>query len=377
MEAATASPPTLLIRKETMIQKNTRNIKDVYTNAKEENLGSGAFGKVIKVIHNQTKQERACKVIPKRKIKNTTSFEQEIDILCKMDHPNVLKLYEYFEDNKNMYIVTELLAGPELFDKITENDHLSETDTCVMMKQILTSINYCHSKEVAHRDIKPENFIFESNDDDADLKIIDFGLSKLCHSSKFGLMEKCKTKAGTITYIAPEVLTGNYDKQCDLWSAGCILYICLSGMPPFYGDDDSDILKSVMKGSYEFDDEVWESVSKDAKDLIKNLICKPEKRLTAAEALEHRWFKNNKQCSGPKKKLYKRNVKSFKSYMKTHKLQQAAMTAIAIQASPEDIKELKQAFRALDKNGDGSITLKELEDGLGHKENKKKLLKLL
>ena len=93
--------------------------------------------------------------------------------------------------------------------------------------------------------------------------------------------------------------------------------------------------------------------------------------------MAHKWFKINKEIAGPKKKLYKRNVKSFKNYMKTHKLQQAAMTAIAIQASPQDIKELRDAFRALDKNGDGSITLKELEDGLGHKENKKKLLKLL
>ena len=241
MEATTSSP-TLLIRKETMIQKNSRCIKDVYTNAKEEILGTGAFGKVIKVIHNHTGQARACKVISKRKIKNSTNFEEEIEILCKMDHPNVLKLYEYFEDKKNLYIVTELLAGPELFDRITENDHLCETDTCTVMKQLLTAINYCHSKGVAHRDIKPENFIFESNEADADLKIIDFGLSKLCHASKFGLIEKCKTKAGTITYIAPEVLTGNYDKQCDLWSAGCILYICLSGMPPFYGDDNTDIL---------------------------------------------------------------------------------------------------------------------------------------
>jgi len=134
------------------------------------------------------------------------------------------------------------------------------------------------------RDLKPENFLFETKDDSSDIKVIDFGLSKILDHSTKGL-QRMKTKAGTPYYISPEVLTGNYDKSCDMWSAGCILYILLCGYPPFYGDDDQEILRAVKKGAFDFDGEEWEEVSSEAKDLIKKLICKPERRLTAMEAL--------------------------------------------------------------------------------------------
>ena len=135
-----------------------------------------------------------------------------------------------------------------------------------------------------HRDLKPENFLFESKENKSEIKVIDFGLSKiLTGDNNHGKrnMEKMKTRAGTPYYISPEVLTGNYDMSCDMWSAGCILYILLCGYPPFYGDDDQEILKMVQKGVFDFDGEEWEDVSNDAKDLIKKLITKPEKRLTA------------------------------------------------------------------------------------------------
>ena len=228
-------------------------------------------------------------------------------------------MYEYFEDKKNMYLITEMCKGGELFDKILDKGHFDENYAAHVFKQILHSIQYCHSKEIAHRDIKPENFVFDTDGDDGDLKIIDFGISKLCFSRNTGTIERCNTKIGTCHYISPEVLSGNYDKQCDLWSAGCVLYNCLCGYPPFYGNDDKEILRAVQKGIYDFDDDVWDEISKEAKDLISKLIAMPEKRLTASEALEHKWFKKFKGDSRPKI-LYKRNVKAFKKFMKGHKL---------------------------------------------------------
>jgi len=273
-----------VIKKSTMIKKNERDINSVYALEKGK-LGSGSYGVVHKGVHNVTHQERAIKVIPRAKIKNFDRFRTEVRILQTLDHPNVIKLYEYFEDETNVYLVMEVCSGGELFERIIEKEYFSEKYAAQVFKQILEAINYCHNNGVCHRDLKPENFLFESKDDASDLKVIDFGLSKILDQGSKAVLQRMKTKAGTPYYISPEVLTGNYDISCDMWSAGCILYILLCGYPPFYGDDDQEILKMVKKGDFDFDGEEWDEVSEDAKDLIRKLVCKPERRLTAGEAL--------------------------------------------------------------------------------------------
>ena len=163
-------------------------------------------------------------------------------------------------------------------------------------------MNYMHAKGIVHRDIKPENFMFETKDIDSTLKIIDFGLSKLLNTSgrkisgdnkkqKLAELGKMKTKAGTPCYVSPEVLSGNYGIECDMWSAGCLLYVLLCGYPPFEGTDDYDLANNIMKGHVDFESEEWVDISREAKHLIRLLICKPESRLTAEEALSHKWFK--------------------------------------------------------------------------------------
>lgn len=131
------------------------------------------------------------------------------------------------------------------------------------------------------------------------------------------------TRAGTPNYISPEVLAGNYGVECDMWSAGCILYILLCGYPPFYGDDDREILEMVAKGKFDFDGEEWDEISKEAKDLIKKLICKPEKRLTAEEALQHKWFRKVLKGEEKEKKIKFKGAKldAFKQFNKQSKMQ--------------------------------------------------------
>lgn len=288
-----------------MIVQNQSKFKDLYKKQKEP-LGSGGFGVVYKCRHRDTKQTRAVKVIPKKKIKNMETFLQEVEIMKKLDHPNVLKLYEYFIDEDDVNLVTEICKGGELFDRIVEKEFYPEVDAAQIFEQILRSINYIHSQGIAHRDIKPENFLFETKEDNSTLKIIDFGLSKILQKgpkpggapkenkrAKLGDLGKMNTKAGTPCYISPEVLTGNYGAECDMWSCGCMLYILLAGYPPFEGDDDYELCQSILKGKVEFEGEEWEGVSKEAKNLIMSLICKPEKRLSAQEALQHKWMKKH------------------------------------------------------------------------------------
>lgn len=224
------------------------------------------------------------------------------------------------------------------------------------------ALNYCHSTNVVHRDLKPENFLFASNAEDADLKIIDFGLSKIMNGGK---LQRMKTRAGTPYYISPEVLAGNYDFSCDMWSAGCMLYILLCGYPPFYGDDNDQILEMVKKGKFDYDGEEWDEISDGAKDLINKLVTKPERRLTAEEALQHTWLKSHTQKKQDKKLLKALDITNMKNFSHSEKIRKIALMAIAVQTDPKEIEDLKLIFQELDRDGNGSITFEELQHGLG------------
>jgi calcium-dependent protein kinase len=157
----------------------------------------------------------------------------------------------------------------------------------------MQALNYCHGNGICHRDLKPENFLLLTKADDSPLKVIDFGLSIIfneSHVKKESNKMMMTTKAGTPYYISPEVLEGKYDESCDIWSAGVILYILLSGVPPFYGNTDPEILDSVRKGIFTFNIPEFKGVSDSAKDLISKMLTKPEKRIKASELLKHPWM---------------------------------------------------------------------------------------
>jgi calcium-dependent protein kinase len=180
-----------------MIKKNEHPIEEVYKMGKKA-LGTGGFGVVTKCRHRVTKLDRACKTISRKKVRNIEQFRAEISILVQLDHPHILKLIEYFEDDKNFYLITELCAGGELFDKIIEKEFFNEYEAAKVFKQMMLGINYCHNNGIVHRDLKPENFLYETKDANSDLKIIDFGLSKVFKPGKGGV-SKMQTKAGTVS----------------------------------------------------------------------------------------------------------------------------------------------------------------------------------
>ncbi|KFH09363.1 calcium-dependent protein kinase CDPK3 [Toxoplasma gondii MAS] len=226
------------------ITQQKAHLSDRYQRVKK--LGSGAYGEVLLCKDKLTGAERAIKIIKKSSVTTTSNsgaLLDEVAVLKQLDHPNIMKLYEFFEDKRNYYLVMEVYRGGELFDEIILRQKFSEVDAAVIMKQVLSGTTYLHKHNIVHRDLKPENLLLESKSRDALIKIVDFGLS-----AHFEVGGKMKERLGTAYYIAPEVLRKKYDEKCDVWSCGVILYILLCGYPPFGGQTDQEILKRVEKG---------------------------------------------------------------------------------------------------------------------------------
>jgi len=342
------------------ILDNPARIQDVY-NMEQKRLGEGSYGSVSKGVHKSTGVIRAIKTMSKAKMRHIERFQREIAIMKVMDHPNIIKLFESFEDHHNIYLAMELCSGGELFDRIIEAGHFNEKDAAIVMQQMLRAIFYLHGQHICHRDLKPENFLFQSKDPMASnvLKLIDFGLS-----SKFtdgGLMS---SRAGTPYYVAPQVLAGRYNHLCDLWSAGVIMYVLLSGVPPFFGQTDQEVLAKVKQGHLNFRSRDWSGISEDAKELVRMLVkMDPEDRLDAEQALNHSWIRNcAPQASNVS--LPSNFVPKLRRFRCRSKFAKAVLHVIASQLNEVQIKSLRETFLSLDSNGDGLLTLSELKEGL-------------
>ena len=337
------------------IFKNRNKIKKEYR-LSDNPLGQGAFGEVRKAVHIQSGMERAIKIIYKA---NTSEEERqkifrEVEILQRLDSPNIVKIYEFFEDSRFIYIVMDVIEGGELFDRIQEVQRFSEKKAADYFKQILTGVNYLHKSNIVHRDLKPENILFDGA---GNLTIVDFGTSKMYDKRK-----KMKKTHGTPYYIAPEVLKGSYDEKCDVWSCGVILYILLSGFPPFNGNDDDDILDSVLEGRFTFNVKEFKNVSEQAKDLITQLLTYNHKsRVSIAQALEHEWFKVTQTKANKLDPNFLSNMKNFST---KNKMQKAVyLFLVNHMTSKEEKRKLLETFQALDTNNDGVLSRKELQEG--------------
>ena len=221
--------------------------------------------------------------ITETEIKNRTVF-REVEILKTLDHPNVVKVYEYFEDEQQYYIVMEYCEGGDIFNKLKETGKLTEKYAAKIMKYLLSGLCYLHSKQIVHRDIKPENLLITYNDslDDFNIKIIDFNIS----TKKSGLI--LKGISGTTNYMAPEVLRGVYDEKCDIWSSGVILYLMISRALPFPSRYSEETKIAIAIGKFSFPGNLFGNISSACKDFISKLMVKnPNSRLSAKEALEH------------------------------------------------------------------------------------------
>jgi calcium-dependent protein kinase len=225
------------------------------------------------------------------------------------------------------------------------------------MKQVLSAVSYCHAENIVHRDLKPENLLLDSEGAGGIIKVIDFGTSQ-----KYDPDKKMHQTYGTPYYIAPEILAGEYNEKCDVWSCGVIMYILLCGRPPFDGQTDDEILENVSKGSYKTDSAVWKNVSKDGLDLVQRMLkFDPEKRIQSIDALGHSWIKDLTEGINVDENLATGALKNLQGFRAERKLQQAVCTFMVSQmATKEEMEELQKAFSSLDKNGDGKLSKDEL-----------------
>eukprot|EP00929_Paragymnodinium_shiwhaense_P096471 TRINITY_DN5805_c0_g1_i1.p1 TRINITY_DN5805_c0_g1~~TRINITY_DN5805_c0_g1_i1.p1 ORF type:complete len:655 (+),score=156.12 TRINITY_DN5805_c0_g1_i1:85-2049(+) len=344
---------------------NRGHIEDIYESTKGQRLGTGSFGAVAKMKNKLTRAERAVKTICKLQLADLHAFRTEIEIMKLMDHPNIIKLFEHFEDANNIYLVMELCSGGDLFDRIVSDKYFSEERAAAKMRQILSGICYMHAQHVMHRDIKPENFLFVDKEpiEKTTLKIIDFGLSK-----KFSPGEILTTRAGTPDYVAPEVVRGRYTESADLWSCGVMAYIMLCGYPPFRGHTDAQILHAVQRGYYSFDDDKgWKGVSEHAKQFIRHLVhISPLARHTAETAMTDVWITGQDMSPTNREAVFDEGLlENLRAYKHHNALKKATLQIIAWRFVSEDtVNSLRDVFVALDTNGDGVLSLDELRAGL-------------
>ncbi|XP_020223947.1 CDPK-related kinase 3 isoform X1 [Cajanus cajan] len=276
---------------------------------------------------------------------------REVKILKALSgHKHLVKFHDAFEDANNVYIVMELCEGGELLDRIlSRGGKYSEEDAKVIVLQILSVVAFCHLQGVVHRDLKPENFLFTSRSEDADMRLIDFGLSDFIRPD-----ERLNDIVGSAYYVAPEVLHRSYSLEADIWSIGVITYILLCGSRPFWARTESGIFRAVLRADPNFDDLPWPTASAEAKDFVKRLLNKDyRKRMTAVQALTHPWLRDDSRPIPLDILVYK----LVKAYLHATPFKRAAVKALS-KALPEDeLPYLRAQFRLLEPNRDGHISL--------------------
>eukprot|EP00918_Siedleckia_nematoides_P054212 GHVU01118360.1.p1 GENE.GHVU01118360.1~~GHVU01118360.1.p1 ORF type:complete len:416 (-),score=70.05 GHVU01118360.1:1079-2326(-) len=250
-------------------------------------LGTGFGGPVVLATHKWTGTQFAVKPLRKKGVSPQQRARQrnEATVYLSIDHPNISRLVEVWEDAINAYMVMEVCTGGELYDRLLQKHRYTEGDVQTLTLQMLRAIHYLHANNIVHRDLKLENWLFASADDDAPLKLIDFGLSKFWDADHD---EHMTSVCGSLFYMSPDTLQRCYSNKCDMWSLGVIVYMLLAGDPPFHATTNEGLRGAILKGNFRFDARPWTEVSAAAKDFVHALLTvDPAVRLSAKQALQH------------------------------------------------------------------------------------------
>jgi calcium-dependent protein kinase len=336
-------------------------MKDIRKEYKFKNcLGGGHFGSVRKAYKKTDKQilkYYAIKSIPMKNLSsNIDDFVKEVDIISTLDHPNIIKFYETYHDKYFFHIVMELCKGKEISHQMTNNGCMEEKKVVYIIFKVLLAIAHCHNRGITHRDLKPENILFDSMSPDAEIKLIDFGLSR-----KYDKEQKMHSILGTPYYVAPEVLKGEYDEKCDIWSIGAVTYLLLSGDPPFTGNSNNDIFKKIVNDKLKFNVYKWKNISNNAKDFVRICLNKNSiKRPSASEALNHPWFANVLKEVHNSNSIKKEILINIKNFNINDKFKKMVLKYLINSLTEEEKSIYKSAFYAVDFNHNGFIRPQEL-----------------
>ena len=397
----------LPISNQTVIRKQSGNPLSSYEVL--GSIGKGTYGNVYKVRHKVTGIIRTMKMIPKDNLTfgfTEEEINREITILKKLDHPKIIKLYEFYNDDDNYYLINEYCSEGDLREKLNQINSFPECIAKVLMFQIFSAVAYLHSRGVIHGDLKLENILIDSSlpenantsfissiKEDAkdidqffqrsysttgssssrekkkykyskmknfDLKIIDFGCSKIFNKYK----KNFDDTIGTLLYCSPEVLKNNYNEKCDIWSCGIVMYALLTGEFPFIGSTEREITKKILSNKLYFDSPMFKNVSSNAKDLIRKcLTYDKNKRISITKALNHPFFTDDIDPTN----IFQENLDSkdillsLKNFSKHSKFYQAVLAFLSHNFAEKDyLDRLKKVFCSIDLNLDGKISREEL-----------------
>mmetsp|Transcript_3490 Transcript_3490/g.3924 ORF Transcript_3490/g.3924 Transcript_3490/m.3924 type:complete len:540 (+) Transcript_3490:42-1661(+) len=375
-EVYTPTRPKSPTLRENMVHKTQhRNVFQYYRIVKK--LGEGSMGSVsavkkcdynkglssesldnsnTSVLSDKTYALKSI-ILSRVSINFMEELRNEITILQSLDHPNIVKAYEVYESKVNIYLVLENCGGGDLYSR----GPYSEKAAAKIVGKLLSAIVHMHEHGCTHRDLKYENVMFESKEMDAEIKLIDFGLSK---KSKPGKSKYMTAGVGTIYTMAPEIFSGKYTSQVDLWSIGVMTFMLLSSTKPFREKSRSKTKEKILAGNFSFRAEVWENISQESKELVKSLIVlSPTERLTGEQALKHKWLSEEFPLSEriPDDKVMKDIRQSLVDYGDVGLLKKMALMVIAHKSSSDEIVELRKAFDAYDTANNGVISLTEFK----------------
>lgn len=364
-----------------------RRITDIYEVDEGAALGEGIQGIVRTITHKKTGVKYAMKTVPLGAGKDSRAMKQlrsEVDLIRRLDHPNIVRLQEVFETEETLFLVMDLCTGGDMMTRWERNRRLkySEQEAATTVRKIVNAIRYCHEHHVVHRDVKLENILWEHAGPDAEPQLVDFGLGVTFSNDD----EVFREDVGSLYYVAPEVLGRNYTKACDCWSIGVIAYMLLAGMPPFLAPSDEGVKLKIKWAKVGFSKETFGHISDEAKDFIKRLMAKaPYKRMTAEQACAHPWLANSAKRSASGDRSHEeamsilsqptsiestdtaldpgliRRLTKFQEY---GVLKRVAFGVVAHALNPEEIRKLRAEFQKVDKEGRGEIRPSDLANAL-------------